>query len=470
MNGLSFFPSLVKLLFQLNAKPNIDELSTVETKLMKLLGISTKRRPIQKCTMFTLNFLAILMQISLTFIVIFSDFSLVNTFWKIPLALLLVSVSLTKNIYTKLRIKSDYKDENDETWVDKMFTFFRHSFTNMEKSRHKIGLFTSVWSIGIKCLFVHIFLYEFKFDTKLFAFNEFPMNTNVFRFVWPLITQVGASIIFYLSCSLAFKLCMRRICFALPLTLITPVSLGISLLICNYDWLLFDGKGLRDYFVCYSNYSHTYLVWHLVLGVSFWWISHLWVTNSIWNESQKETETDSKRSFKFQYFNTSFCENSLMLDSCSNLRDEENNANILANDNNNKNDTVLYICATLWHENNHEMLQLLKSIMRYDSDQKKKGDGFFEAHIFFDDAIECNGIVNSDNESRPNCFVQSFIKIVRDAADFMHKRSVTIDAPMKMITPYGGRLVFKLPGSNSLVIHLKDKTKIRIKKVKRIFF
>ena len=31
--------------------------------------------------------------------------------------------------------------------------------------------------------------------------------------------------------------------------------------------------------------------------------------------------------------------------------------------------TTLYLCATCWHENNNEMLQLLKSLMRMDADQ-----------------------------------------------------------------------------------------------------
>lgn len=39
-----------------------------------------------------------------------------------------------------------------------------------------------------------------------------------------------------------------------------------------------------------------------------------------------------------------------------------------------------------------------------------------------------------------------------------------LEPPKKYVTPYGGRLEWKLPGENKLVVHLKDKDKIRHKK------
>ena len=39
-----------------------------------------------------------------------------------------------------------------------------------------------------------------------------------------------------------------------------------------------------------------------------------------------------------------------------------------------------------------------------------------------------------------------------------------MEPPIKVLTPYGGRLIFKLPGGSNLVVHLKDKSKIRNKK------
>ena len=47
---------------------------------------------------------------------------------------------------------------------------------------------------------------------------------------------------------------------------------------------------------------------------------------------------------------------------------------------------------------------------------------------------------------------------------YTHKRREKLEAPLKTLTPYGGRLTFQLPAGNSLVIHLKDNLKIRNKK------
>ena len=39
-----------------------------------------------------------------------------------------------------------------------------------------------------------------------------------------------------------------------------------------------------------------------------------------------------------------------------------------------------------------------------------------------------------------------------------------IAKPKKIPTPYGGRLIWKLPGGNVIIAHLKDKAKIRHRK------
>ena len=54
--------------------------------------------------------------------------------------------------------------------------------------------------------------------------------------------------------------------------------------------------------------------------------------------------------------------------------------------------------------------------------------------------------------------------LINDKKRFAYKREVRIEAAQKTLTPYGGRLAFQLPGGSWLLVHLKDKAKIRNKK------
>lgn len=82
------------------------------------------------------------------------------------------------------------------------------------------------------------------------------------------------------------------------------------------------------------------------------------------------------------------------------------------------------------------------------------------AHIFFDDAFE----KSPEQESIVNTYVKLLVSVMDEAATLVHETRVRIRPPMKYPTPYGGRLVWTLPGKTKLYAHLKDKNKIRHRK------
>jgi len=93
---------------------------------------------------------------------------------------------------------------------------------------------------------------------------------------------------------------------------------------------------------------------------------------------------------------------------------------------------------------------------------KQKYLFFFLAHIFFDDAFELSD--HDENESQVNRFVKLLVGTLDEAASDVHKTRMHVRAPKKYPTPYGGRLVWTLPGKTKMIAHLKDKSKIRHRK------
>jgi hypothetical protein len=92
---------------------------------------------------------------------------------------------------------------------------------------------------------------------------------------------------------------------------------------------------------------------------------------------------------------------------------------------------------------------------------------YFSANIFFDDAFVLRKPENEQDTSEDiilNQFVIMFVNTIEKAAREVHSTDVQLNRPVKYPTPYGGRLVWTLPGKTKLIVHLKDKDKIRHKK------
>jgi chitin synthase len=62
-------------------------------------------------------------------------------------------------------------------------------------------------------------------------------------------------------------------------------------------------------------------------------------------------------------------------------------------------------------------------------------------------------------------FVRDLVEKVDDQGKKWYgSRNMKVPHPIRYATPYGGRLVWVLPGQTKIICHLKDKNKIRHKK------
>ena len=207
-------------------------------------------------------------------------------------------------------------------------------------------------------------------------------------YMLPMLLQVLCSGLCYYTGRLACKLCMQRLGFALPLTLITPVTLIVSLVICK--WFPEAAVFSEDFvfWTCHEGYQNGSFKWQLICGLGLWWLSQLWIGGHIWfGKGQRLAFTE--RLFILPGYCGVLTEQSLMMNRRRYEKRETYTASVHATgtsppmsvpsdpdvsgeaidadaEEKIKKDinVVIYSCATMWHETETEMLQLLKSIMR----------------------------------------------------------------------------------------------------------
>ncbi|VDI43815.1 Hypothetical predicted protein [Mytilus galloprovincialis] len=274
-------------------------------------------------------------------------------------------------------------------------------------------------------------------------------------------------------------------------------------------------------------------------------------------------QSQTSRLFMFPFYCGIYIDKSVILNRRKNNTKEDNyiqsekgknTSSTTTTEHNEQHKPKIYAAATMWHEEMHEMVQLLVSIFRLDRhhldvdaflekiqeeagnqinisnetniplqsmktvylpDNRKyeiysikdedltdlSGKYDLEVHIFFDDAFEkkvdkktakkqkrenndkgtkrpiiTNRVAEESiytREESPlsskglpdvNNYVKTFLKSIEEAQMKLYDIKRTIDKPRTLVTPYGGRIECTLPLDTKLVIHLKDKTKIRARK------
>ncbi|XP_071156753.1 chitin synthase chs-2-like [Mytilus edulis] len=381
---------------------------------------------------------------------------------------------------------------------------------DLQESRPIVTAVTSLFKIGITIAMAYILRDDKNMDVSA-AMST--LTDDRYENVLPEVTYghynyikdytsiicltIGSYLAYYISYTIC-RLRMQVVSFSIAALLSTPVAVGLVVLDCEYQIL--DPFTKEQLYCQPLNATQSYGEqhwYHFLLGL-LWLMSAYWIAKYIWFPKQERLAKIDRL-----FVNPLYC--SILLEQHLIMNRRRHNKRIrrefegekesyrLNNDESKHTGTdrskmkkippMIYACATMWHENRLEMVQILKSLYRVDMDQfirKQAVDLFreqhpeqaedldpedfeyyeFQAHILFDDAFE----FDDDEDRVPNVFVKLFMEVMQEAANAIHHKEIKLATPMKIPSPYGAQLVFDLPGENMMYVHLKDKNKIRHRK------
>ncbi|KYM77515.1 Chitin synthase 3 [Atta colombica] len=403
--------------------------------------------------------------------------------------------------------------------------FLSRAKEDLQPSQHVVQGYVSIWRIFIFITGAFVVNIREGIDAKSFflpqfSYHNFPTPLYIFAIqaICTMTIMLLISIFIFSTFlgKFAYRTHMHQFGFAFPTNL---VSLGLVCLIvtlciakkkniCVFRNVTPDYLFFEDFlFGNWNEFLSSWYIWFWLI----WLMSQIWITIHLWT-------TENERLALAERIFSTITYDSLMIDQCLALNKRMQNENIEQNyegetkDNDdlrlevidslnagrieqdfNQDDSIdadtavnkrkdrvakIYACATMWHEEKSEMNHLVGSILRLDKDQcairvtqkyyKIQIEDYYEleTHIFFDDAFccmhGCIGLCNHDeNETQVNQYVITLVETVQRNVENLCMR---FSPPIKYPTPYGGRLVWTLPGKTNLIVHLKDKNKIRHRK------
>ncbi|XP_070174081.1 uncharacterized protein [Littorina saxatilis] len=394
---------------------------------------------------------------------------------------------------------------------------------DLERGRYIPQLITSVMKIGGTIGLAHLYNGNTTLEYRD-AFVTLGTLYEDWRAVTAIVVLTLSALVCHYSTYIACKLWMQKISFVIPVTLATPCAILVFFLDKNEKFLSsIVSKGNQDLGVTWPREElSTY--WKTLLPGVAWWLALLILTRYVWfprqsrlakiemlfmnplycgiltaetlllNRRRHTLSCRKRRSGTDQVY---YCLSSKELRATDDgdyggnddgpyaeINDENRDASSDSLDNleaayggrkmkdGEEEIPLIYACATMWHEVKREMIALLKSLHRLDQEQwlrkqaqelsKTKDKDYFEyeAHVFFDDAMT----LDDDEEVVANGFVKEVVEVMEQAVSSVWKKTMHVKDPIKIPTPYGGQLLWVMPGGNLLFIHLKDKAKIRHRK------